>query len=90
MLMISKEFPDVPLKAPMCLASIDNTKHVCCKFALSPHLASRPLSPATPQPAMLVPSLPYPSLPLLACDAHAPTPLLVTRRSKPYHVSKQA
>ena len=74
----------------MCLASIDNTKHACCKFALSPRLASRPLSPATPQPALLLPSLPYPSRPLLACDAHAPTPLVVTRRSKLYQMSKQA
>ena len=33
MIMIAKEFPDAVLKAPMCLASIDNTKHVCCKLA---------------------------------------------------------
>ena len=62
MIMIAKEFPVAVLKAPMCLASIDNTKHVCCRVALSPYLPSHPLSAATRQPALLLPPLRYCSL----------------------------
>ena len=51
-------------------------------------IASPVGSYATAHPAPALPSALSPLPPLLACDAHAPTPLLVTRRSKLYQVSK--
>ena len=86
--MISKDLPDVPLKGLVCLVFIGQTKQVraLSTCSIAPSVGSYATARAAPA---LPPALSALPPPFLACDTHAPTPLLVTRRSRLYQVSKQ-
>ena len=87
-LIISDEFPDVPLTGLMCnimrLVCTNNTKQVCVLPTHPIALSVGSYATACADPALFSASSPL--HPTSACDEHAPTPPLMMRPSK---LSKQ-